>query len=103
MPVRPLIAMLASMAMSLVACEVQAQQRPVILIGIDGFRADYLDRGVTPTLSRLASEGAVAEGGMRPSFPSLTAVPFRSTPINPLLQSDACRFIPEWTPRHPAS
>ena len=24
-------------------------------------------------------------------------------PINPLLQSDACRFIPEWTPRHPAS
>ena len=72
MPVRPLIAMLASLAMSLVAFEVQAQQRPVILIGIDGFRADYLDRGVTPTLSRLASEGAVAEGGMRPSFPSVT-------------------------------
>ena len=45
---------------------------PVILIGIDGFRADYLDRGLTPTLSRLASEGAMAEDGMRPSFPSVT-------------------------------
>jgi len=49
-----------------------AAARPVILIGIDGFRADYLDRGLTPTLSRLAAEGAVAEGGMRPSFPSVT-------------------------------
>ncbi len=50
----------------------RAPDRPVILIGIDGFRADYLDRGLTPTLSRLASEGAVADGGMRPSFPSVT-------------------------------
>ena len=49
-----------------------ALARPVILIGIDGFRADYLDRGLTPTLSRLAAEGAVAEGGVRPSFPSVT-------------------------------
>lgn len=49
-----------------------ALARPVILIGIDGFRADYLDRGLTPTLSRLAAEGTVAEGGMRPSFPSVT-------------------------------
>lgn len=42
----------------------------VILISIDGFRPDYLDRGVTPTLSRLAQQGVRAE--MRPSFPSLT-------------------------------
>lgn len=49
-----------------------AQERPVILIGIDGFRADYLQRGVTPTLSRLAEEGATAPDGMRPSFPSVT-------------------------------
>lgn len=48
------------------------EARPVILIGIDGFRADYLDRGRTPTLSRLAAEGAVADGGMRPSFPTVT-------------------------------
>jgi len=43
---------------------------PLILVSIDGFRADYLDRGVTPTLSRLAAEGARAS--MRPSFPSKT-------------------------------
>lgn len=42
----------------------------VILISIDGFRYDYLTRGVTPTLSALAADGAT--GPMRPSFPSLT-------------------------------
>jgi predicted AlkP superfamily pyrophosphatase or phosphodiesterase len=41
-----------------------------ILISLDGFRADYLDRGNTPTLSALAADGA--RGAMRPSFPSLT-------------------------------
>ena len=41
-----------------------------ILVSIDGFRADYLDRGITPTLSALAADGA--RGAMRPSFPSLT-------------------------------
>lgn len=41
-----------------------------ILISLDGFRADYLDRGNTPALSALAADGA--RGAMRPSFPSLT-------------------------------
>jgi predicted AlkP superfamily pyrophosphatase or phosphodiesterase len=41
-----------------------------ILVSIDGFRADYLDRGQTPTLSRLAQTGVRAS--MRPSFPSVT-------------------------------
>src|SRR5690606_28524242 len=41
-----------------------------ILVSIDGFRPDYLDRGLTPTLARLAGEGA--HGRMRPSFPSNT-------------------------------
>jgi predicted AlkP superfamily pyrophosphatase or phosphodiesterase len=41
-----------------------------ILISLDGFRADYLDRDNTPTLSALAADGA--RGAMRPSFPSLT-------------------------------
>jgi predicted AlkP superfamily pyrophosphatase or phosphodiesterase len=46
-------------------------ERPLtLLISIDGFRPDYLDRGVTPVLSRLAAEGARA--AMRPSFPSKT-------------------------------
>ncbi|GIL41694.1 ectonucleotide pyrophosphatase/phosphodiesterase [Roseiterribacter gracilis] len=44
---------------------------PVILISIDGFRADYLQRGKTPTIAALAAAGARSEG-MRPSFPSLT-------------------------------
>lgn len=41
-----------------------------ILISIDGFRADYLDRGITPNLSQLAAEGA--GGKLRPSFPTKT-------------------------------
>ncbi len=41
-----------------------------LLVAIDGFRPDYLDRGVTPNLSRLAAEGVSAS--MRPSFPTKT-------------------------------
>ncbi|WP_237437956.1 ectonucleotide pyrophosphatase/phosphodiesterase [Altericroceibacterium endophyticum] len=41
-----------------------------ILISIDGGRADYLDRGVTPALSALAEKGVT--GPMHPSFPSKT-------------------------------
>jgi predicted AlkP superfamily pyrophosphatase or phosphodiesterase len=48
-----------------------APKRPVIMISIDGFRADYLDRGLTPTISRLGREGVRALA-MRPSFPALT-------------------------------
>lgn len=64
-------------AFSLAACATlpppapQTAGRPVtILISIDAFRPDYLDRGVTPTLSALAAGGARAS--MRPSFPSKT-------------------------------
>lgn len=44
---------------------------PLILVSIDGFRADYLERGLTPTLNALAGSGVHAEY-MRPSFPTLT-------------------------------
>jgi len=44
---------------------------PVILISIDGFRADYLDRGRTPTLASLAASGVRADA-LKPSFPTLT-------------------------------
>ncbi|MBA4009429.1 MAG: alkaline phosphatase family protein [Erythrobacter sp.] len=45
--------------------------RPVtVLVGIDGFRADYLARGHTPRLAALAKAGAT--GPMRPSFPTKT-------------------------------
>ena len=55
------------------AASAPAEQRPpvTILVSIDGFRPDYLDRGVTPNLSRLAAGGVSA--AMRPSFPSKTA------------------------------
>ncbi|WP_024890419.1 ectonucleotide pyrophosphatase/phosphodiesterase [Luteimonas huabeiensis] len=44
---------------------------PLILVSIDGFRNDYLDRGRTPTLRALADDGVRAES-MRPSYPSIT-------------------------------
>lgn len=46
-------------------------ESPVLLVSIDGFRADYLDRGLTPTLQALADSGVRAEY-MRPSYPSIT-------------------------------
>ena len=54
------------------AAVAQAEQRqPVtILVSIDGFRADYLGRGLTPTLAGLAKTGVTA--AMRPSFPTKT-------------------------------
>jgi len=71
----------AALAALLQACATAPAPAPVpvavevkppvtILVSIDGFRADYLARGVTPNLSRLAAEGVSAP--MRPSFPSKT-------------------------------
>lgn len=60
-------------ALILAACATVApppQRPPLILVSIDGFRPDYLDRGVTPVLAGLAADGA--RGVMRPSFPSKT-------------------------------
>jgi predicted AlkP superfamily pyrophosphatase or phosphodiesterase len=56
----------------LAACATtQPAERPLtVLISVDGFRPDYLDRGVTPVLARLAAAGAQAS--MRPSFPTKT-------------------------------
>jgi predicted AlkP superfamily pyrophosphatase or phosphodiesterase len=43
----------------------------VILISIDGFRADYFDRGISPNLANLAAHGVRAQW-MSASFPTLT-------------------------------
>ena len=48
----------------------EQRQAVTLLISIDGFRPDYLERGVTPNLNALAKAGASSE--MRPSFPSKT-------------------------------
>ncbi len=53
------------------AAPVRADPAPVILISIDGFRADYLDRGASPNLLALAATGVRAQR-MIPSFPSVT-------------------------------
>lgn len=45
---------------------------PLLLISIDGYRSDYLSRGLSPTLQSLANGGVHAADGMQPSFPSLT-------------------------------
>uniref|UniRef100_A0A1X7UNL6 Extracellular Endonuclease subunit A domain-containing protein n=1 Tax=Amphimedon queenslandica TaxID=400682 RepID=A0A1X7UNL6_AMPQE len=44
---------------------------PVLIISLDGFRADYLYRGITPTIKSFASDGVQSEY-MTPAFPSLT-------------------------------
>ena len=48
-----------------------ATHPPLIVVSLDGFRADYFDRGLTPTLASLAADGVHARA-MRPSFPSVT-------------------------------
>ena len=52
------------------AAAAEFRQPVTILISIDGFRDDYLRRGVSPTLSQLAVSGVT--GVMHPSFPSKT-------------------------------
>jgi predicted AlkP superfamily pyrophosphatase or phosphodiesterase len=41
-----------------------------ILVALDGFKPDYLDRGITPNLKALADHGV--RGSMQPSFPAVT-------------------------------
>lgn len=52
------------------AASVERREPVTILVSIDGFHPDYLDKGLTPTLSGLAATGV--EGHMTPSFPSKT-------------------------------
>jgi predicted AlkP superfamily pyrophosphatase or phosphodiesterase len=44
---------------------------PLLLISIDGYRHDYMQRGLSPTLAMLA-QGGVQAASMQPAFPSLT-------------------------------
>ena len=49
-----------------------AQEQPyVILISFDGFRWDYLDRGLTPNLEKIRRQGVAAQA-LEPVFPSKT-------------------------------
>jgi hypothetical protein len=59
------------------AAPLSAERAILILISIDGFRADYLDRLRPPTLSKLAAAGVQADGLIRNSRrrPSRTTTP----------------------------
>jgi len=61
------------LALLLGACQVSPPQSPasVLLISLDGVRPDYLGRGDTPNLDRLAREGVQAQW-MQSVYPSLT-------------------------------
>ncbi|HET7777070.1 MAG TPA: ectonucleotide pyrophosphatase/phosphodiesterase [Rudaea sp.] len=65
----------ASALGALAACAPHAPKppaySPLILISIDGYRADYLARGKSPALAALAASGVRAEA-LRPAFPTLT-------------------------------
>lgn len=43
----------------------------LILISIDGYRADYFERGLSPRLAALAADGVRAQA-LKPAFPTLT-------------------------------
>ncbi len=48
-----------------------SQQPYTILISFDGFRHDYMDRGITPNLWKIANNGVKASS-LRPVYPSKT-------------------------------
>jgi ectonucleotide pyrophosphatase/phosphodiesterase family protein 5 len=53
------------------AADLPIKKPLTLLIGIDGFKPEYLHRGLTPTLNSLAQQGVVAEG-LISAFPSVT-------------------------------
>jgi predicted AlkP superfamily pyrophosphatase or phosphodiesterase len=65
-----LILLIAALLLPAGLAAKQAERPVTVLVSIDGFRADYIERGLTPRLAALAKEGAT--GPMRPSFPTKT-------------------------------
>ncbi len=61
----------ATNAMKLLSNGTSSFAPTTVLISLDGFRADFLRRGLTPTLNSLIDEG-VSPRYMLPSFPSVT-------------------------------
>ncbi|XP_045120435.1 venom phosphodiesterase-like isoform X2 [Portunus trituberculatus] len=52
-------------------CPPTYEEHPLVLISLDGFRVEYLRRGLTPTLQVLRGRGVTAPY-MKPSFPTIT-------------------------------
>jgi predicted AlkP superfamily pyrophosphatase or phosphodiesterase len=68
------ICLIAGLAAGASPAAKAASDRHVVIVCIDGFAAYLLDdpKAPVPTLRKLAQEGAVADGGMRVSNPSVT-------------------------------
>jgi predicted AlkP superfamily pyrophosphatase or phosphodiesterase len=67
----PTIALAICLALATLAAQPTTRSPILLLVSLDGFRWDYLDRGVSPNLSALATRGVRAKD-LIPSFPSLT-------------------------------
>lgn len=66
-----LLGCIAFLLLVSLSCSTYNQRdRYVVVLSMDGFRADYPDRAYTPTLDSLAAVGVRAT--FRPSFPSVT-------------------------------
>lgn len=55
---------------SLTACKPQQQERYVVVLSMDGFRNEYIERANTPTLDSIAKTGV--RSSFIPCFPSIT-------------------------------
>lgn len=66
----PIAGVVADRAFPRPTSQTVARQPVTILVSIDGMHPDYLTRGVTPNLSRLAREGVSAS--LRPAWPTKT-------------------------------
>ncbi|XP_071537330.1 venom phosphodiesterase 2-like [Panulirus ornatus] len=53
------------------SCPPTFKNHPLILVSMDGFRADYMTRGLTPNLQKLSLMGVRAPY-MKPSYPTIT-------------------------------
>jgi predicted AlkP superfamily pyrophosphatase or phosphodiesterase len=67
-----LLALVLFLALAIGACRHAASDAPLILVSLDGFAARFLAMGETPTIARLAEQGAHATDGMVPVFPTKT-------------------------------
>lgn len=81
LPLNPRRALIALLTTLLAACATDAGNHDstasapepplLVLLSLDGFHPDYLQRGRTPTLNQLAADGVQAQW-LIPSFPSKT-------------------------------
>ncbi|KAL7638831.1 UNVERIFIED_CONTAM: hypothetical protein RMT77_010365 [Armadillidium vulgare] len=70
----PLIILISCQIISICFCQScppTYEEHPLVLVSLDGFRAEYLSRGLTPNLQKLIDGGA-STPYMRSSYPTIT-------------------------------